>query len=225
MEIAWLAPTSEDYEALLDATTENFVLRAKDIKYCPHPDCVGVAKFNPPECRHNLEIREDVQETVGDVCTVDGEHGNDAPLTYEGVGDPAYPQSTSSVQPKTAHRFSFHCGSTDIHWPLPCQKLVERKKEVKRQVGEIAGSDGDDENYNDVAQKLWTKANTRPCPKVVADWRWQKVLIWDVNSCFSLLVFPQQCQAPIEKDDGCNHMTCRQQQEVCSFVYAFFDPR
>jgi hypothetical protein len=75
---------------LLDATTEHFVLRVKDIKYCPHPDCVGVVKFNPLECRHNLEIRDDVLETVGAVCTASGEHGNDAPLTYEGVGDPAY---------------------------------------------------------------------------------------------------------------------------------------
>jgi hypothetical protein len=169
--------TIEDYEVLLDATTEHFVLRVKDIKYCPHPDCVGVVKFNPLECRHNLEIRDDGLETVGAVCTASGEHGNDAPLTYEGVGDPAYYQSTSSVQPKTAHRFCFHCGSTDIHWPIPCQKLVEWKEEVKRQVGEVAGGDGDDENYNDVAQKLWMKANTRPCPKVVANWRCQKVFI------------------------------------------------
>jgi hypothetical protein len=34
---------------------------------------------------------------------------------------------------------------------------------------------------NDIAQKLWLKANTRPCP---------------------------ECSVPIEKNEGCNHMTC-----------------
>jgi len=38
------------------------------------------------------------------------------------------------------------------------------------------------ENPNDLANALWLAANTRPCPR---------------------------CQLPIEKDEGCNHMTCR----------------
>ena len=37
-------------------------------------------------------------------------------------------------------------------------------------------------NANDVATALWVKANTKACPK---------------------------CKTPIEKDEGCNHMTCK----------------
>ena len=49
-----------------------------------------------------------------------------------------------------------------------------------RQAGELAMDLS--ENPNDLANALWLAANTRPCPR---------------------------CQLPIEKDEGCNHMTCR----------------
>ena len=45
----------------------------------------------------------------------------------------------------------------------------------------VKDEDKDGNNVNELAQRMWIKANTRPCP---------------------------QCNIPIEKNDGCNHMTC-----------------
>jgi len=73
-----------------------------------------------------------------------------------------------------------------MHWPISCETLEKWKDAVREEVGTaVDEKNGEtasgEESFNDVAQRLWLKANTRPCP---------------------------QCNAPIEKMEGCNHMTC-----------------
>lgn len=161
IELADLAPSSNDYGALLESANADFVISAHNVRYCPHPGCTGVVKFNSPYYKESAEYHSAILETVGAVCTGDSEE-NHGPLTYEGVGDPAY--YGMKRQPKIAHRFCFSCGEA-MHWPIPCHQLEEWKEIVKEQVGDVAGAEESD-NYKDVAQKLWMKANTRPCPKV-----------------------------------------------------------
>ena len=167
MEIVELAPTTDAFEALLRTANENMVLSAKDLRYCPHPGCEGVVKFSVPSYARKYINKKgldtDLLETVGAVCTAVGDMSDDVPLTYEGVGDPHYYQSSSSVQPSTAHRFCFQCGELFTHWPVPCATLNEWNEAVKVKVGEV---EGDSEKHADVAQKLWMKTNTRSCPKV-----------------------------------------------------------
>jgi hypothetical protein len=92
------------------------------------------------------------------------------------------------MQPIKAHRFCSACGETKIHWPVPCDTLEKWKEKIEEEIGQLDEEEGGAKNSNgfdDVAQRLWMKANTRPCPK---------------------------CKCPIEKMDGCNHMTCSNRQ-------------
>ena len=60
---------------------------------------------------------------------------------------------------------------------------------MRREGGAGDGQGGEGEGKTgaeELATRIWMKANTRPCPK---------------------------CSNPIEKNDGCNHMTCR--NRVC----------
>ena len=67
-----------------------------------------------------------------------------------------------------------------MHWPVPCDKLKEWKKKMQEKIGEVE-EDETGANADELAMKMWMKANTKSCP---------------------------QCDVLIEKNDGCNHMTC-----------------
>lgn len=162
LELENLAPSSSDYAALLGSANTDFVVSAHDVRYCPHPGCAGVVKFNSPFYKESAEYHSAILETVGAACTCDSDGESRGPLTYEGVSDTAY--YGIKKQPKIAHRFCFNCGE-GMHWPIPCHQLEEWKEVVKEYVGEVVGAE-ESGNYKDVAQKLWMKANTRPCPKV-----------------------------------------------------------
>jgi ankyrin repeat protein len=164
LEVVNLSPDSDVYGRLLDAANENFVTSAEDLRFCPHPGCPGVVKFNLPSYIKAARISSEFLTIAGAVCTA--VHGNAAacPPTYEGVYDPNYFSAVSLDQPKRAHRFCFACGDSQVHWPISCKRLDEWKSTVQEEVKDVEDEDGTD--YNDVAQRLWLKANTRPCPKV-----------------------------------------------------------
>jgi hypothetical protein len=160
-ELADFAPSS-DYALLVDNSNADFVVAAYDVRYCPHPGCAGVVQFNASVFRESIEHHLTILKTVGAVCTYDTGGGHHGPLTYEGVCDTAYYGTLK--QPKLAHRFCFNCGE-GMHWPISCRQLEEWNEVVKEHVQEVSGAE-DSDDYKDVAQKLWMKANTRPCPKV-----------------------------------------------------------
>jgi len=101
-------------------------------------------------------------------------------LTYEGVKDPTYFEMRKKRPPTRAHRFCFSCGAKGGHWPASCSMMESWKDQIRKETG-TQDDDDSPEDFNDVAHKLWIKANTRSCPK---------------------------CNVPIEKNEGCNHLTC-----------------
>jgi hypothetical protein len=180
LEIVNWASSSDVYGLLIEASNENFIVNAKDLRYCPHPGCTGVSKLSLPDNVKTSGVASDLLNTVGSVCTAMRPKVFKSPVTYEGVCDPMYMDCHNTNQPPKAHRFCFACGEKGIHWPVQCERLEQWRKTIQERVQQVEGeSPGDD--YNDIAQKLWIKANTRPCPK---------------------------CTCPIQKDEGCNHMTC-----------------
>jgi len=191
-EIAELAASEETDRALLNTANEQFVVDAHDFKFCPHPGCTGVVKFHAPNFTKDTL---DILQLTGAVCTADPKQvskyatgGLDATtpaaITYEGVLDTRYHDLLSPEQPRKAHRFCFLC-SESMHWPVTCERLAKWKETVANKLNDVnAVSGGDSErcdNFDDVAQKLWMKANTRPCPK---------------------------CKAPIQKNEGENVLLC-----------------
>ena len=171
-EIEALSPTQDVHDSLIKAADETFVSKAKDMVFCPHPGCQGVVHCTRPPFAVSHQLDIDLIFFTGAVCTAVGENANndvcgtsvDARLTYEGVKDENYSATRCSTQPLAAHRFCFACGGKP-HWPVTCEVLDQWKEKIEEEVGE-EGSDGKGDNFNDVAQKLWLKANTRPCPKV-----------------------------------------------------------
>jgi hypothetical protein len=159
------------YSILEDTANETFVALDPSFRFCPHPGCGNAVRFNAPSYSKTTKlIGTGLLELVGGVCTaVYGEdhtrnmETDDDPLTYEGVRDSHY--FSVDIQPKRAHRFCFQCGEIGIHWPVACDVLQEWKEVVEKQVKDVANPEAD-EDYNDLAQKMWMKANTRPCPKV-----------------------------------------------------------
>lgn len=182
-ELQSFVPNPSVYESLLEAADENFCASSSDLKFCPHPGCEGVVRRLVPPLVSQEGFDEDIIDTAGAVCVSFPEGGSEAPLTYEGVRDERYKMTKGALQPHVAHRFCFGCGDSTIHWPVPCDTLEQWKTKVRDEISEIDEEEGGGQNGNfeDVAQKLWIKANTRPCPR---------------------------CKAPIEKQEGCNHMTC-----------------
>jgi hypothetical protein len=183
-ELVELAPTAEVHDKLLAASNDNMVVSANDLRFCPYPGCgqKGAVKINTPEDARTPKLAgTGLLELVGAVCTnvqnelpdkgvsedyVEERSTVQTVLTYEGVPDARYYDLTSFVQPKSAHRFCFQCGEQFIHWPVSCEQLSAWKTTIDEQINEVDGDAGAGSNFNDVAQKLWMKANTRPCPKV-----------------------------------------------------------
>jgi hypothetical protein len=164
-ELQSLAPAL--WESLLGAADENFVATSEDLKFCPHSGCTGVVQRLVPSFISEEGFDHDIIDISGAVCVMlpEGAEDKGAPLTYEGVRDKRYVMSKGSTQPHMAHRFCFACGAESVHWPIPCEKLEEWKKKVREEVADQDEGEGAG-NYQDVAQRLWMKANTRPCPQV-----------------------------------------------------------
>ena len=190
LDIAELALSESTRQKLQDTANEQFVADSHDFRFCPHPGCCAAVKYQEPAfAKASKKDTSAIVTLAGAVCTTihdemtffDGDaedaglqdyQQSPAAVTYEGVRDPRYYDLLSSEQPRKAHRFCFQCGESQIHWPIPCERLTEWKDAVAKQIGDVDdGFDGDlagNENFNDVAQKLWMKANTRPCPKCKA---------------------------------------------------------
>lgn len=185
VEVEVLATSPEILQSLTRAANENFIAAASELCFCPHPGCEGVVRKHAPQFLISSSLDQDIMDYVGATCTAVSKTNDDiVQLTYEGVHDDNYKMTRKAVQPIKAHRFCFVCGDTKIHWPVPCDALNQWKETIDEEVGaldnvEDTGTTGHE--FDDLAQRLWMKANTRPCPK---------------------------CKCPIEKNDGCNHMTC-----------------
>ena len=189
-EIEKLAPSPDVYESLQKAADDICVATADDLCFCPHPGCDRIVQRVLPSFVRSAKLDCNLIGLCGAVCA--GSHSStgphtsledsSCPLTYDGVPDANYQLTSNAVQPNTPHRFCFSCGSETIHWPINCEALEQWKEKIAKEVGEVDNGEEsvDGVTFNDVAQRLWMRANTRPCPK---------------------------CKAPIEKNDDCNHMT------------------
>ena len=184
-EVEALSANREIFESLFVTANENFISTANDLRFCPHPGCQGVVRKYIPHFLISKKLDQDLVDYCGATCTaVSVMDGGIEALTYEGVNDKNFTKTKNAVQPIKAHRFCYACGDTKVHWPVPCNTLEKWKERIEEEIGELGDSeDGEKvgQGFEDVAQRLWMKANTRPCPK---------------------------CKCPIEKDDGCNHMIC-----------------
>ncbi|CAJ1959325.1 unnamed protein product [Cylindrotheca closterium] len=166
-----------------EATIRHFVSSSYDFKFCNHPGCTGVVKKMPQKFFSRSGYDPDLQDYCGAVCTAGPKNrcppGSSPTLTYDGVEDSKYNSCRSKAQPQRAHRFCFKCGES-MHWPVPCDKLKDWKNKMREEIGEVEEEETG-ANADDLAMKIWMKANTKACP---------------------------QCEVLIEKNDGCNHMTC-----------------
>lgn len=184
-ELEKLVHSPDVFECLLKASDEKFVASSEDLCFCPYAGCDKVVRKLFPAFAASAKLDRSLLGLSGAVCT--GTHAameaSHCPLTYDGIPDPSYRMTKNAIQPKRPHRFCFVCGSQTIHWPIQCEDLEQWKEKIANEIAELDEGEepGAGGNFNDVAQRLWMKANTRPCPK---------------------------CKAPIEKNDGCNHMTC-----------------
>lgn len=193
-EIRALSPTPATFTMLQKTANDNFVSAASDLRFCPHPGCEGIAKATISPIMKKWGIDFEQLQFTGAVCTAVHKQGEEPqfqvcghgppPITYEGVVDLSTTRARSTTPPMNAHRFCFGCGESKHHFPVTCEVLEQWKSKMEAEVEQLK-EDGDgpegDEAYGDIAQRLWMRANTRPCPK---------------------------CKAPIEKNEGCNHMTC-----------------
>jgi len=181
---ALLEDNPEHHSRIVEAANEKFVTAAYDMRFCPHPGCNGIVRRLPQTAFNSLGPDLDLLDCLGAVCTAGSTSTSGLiTLTYEGVMDSEYNNCQSLQQPAAAHRFCFSCGE-GVHWPVPCERLEKWKEKVEEEIGDVDGNVVDPNDVSAVAQKLWLKANTRPCPR---------------------------CNVPIEKNDGCNHMTCTNQ--------------
>ncbi|KAG7345581.1 IBR/half ring-finger domain containing protein [Nitzschia inconspicua] len=184
---------SASLKRLYEASTENFVTASADFKFCPFPGCRGTVHRLLPSKFSSGRLDANILDYTGATCVaVRGSEriGDGCTLTYEGVEDLEYNNCHSTEQPPKAHRFCFACGG-GVHWPLTCERLEQWNEKIREEIGEI--TDGTDvRDYNDLAQKIWIKANTRPCPS---------------------------CHVNIEKNDGCNHMVCSNPQCLHEFCW------
>jgi hypothetical protein len=182
----------EIYDALIKAANENFVTAAGDMRFCPHPGCPGIVKRLLPAVVKNADIAPMFVGMMGAVCTsCDIDDDENIPMTHDGMRDFNYTSlSRDALQPRRAHRFCFACGVHEPHWPATCELMESWKAKVQEEVSLVG--EGKVGSYQDVAQQLWLRTNTRPCPK---------------------------CEAPIEKVEGCNHMTCKNRH--CKYEFCW----
>ena len=181
-QVADLIPSKKVKKDLTEAATSNFVVQAKDFRFCPLPGCQNVVKFVAP--KNKSADLCDILSLSGAVCCSPESHSKRKEgstfITYEGIFSEDYYNCQSGTEAVRAHRFCFRCGEAP-HWPISCQLLEQWKDTVREHIDEVGGEEDEGQTYEEVSHKLWLKANTRPCPK---------------------------CNAPIQKDEGCNHMTC-----------------
>ena len=99
------------------------------------------------------------------------------------------------VQCKMGHAWCFSCQVEHSHEPCSCSELDMWRRDVKAVTGVTLNSDREANSGKvGVADFLWLSANTKACPG---------------------------CSVSIEKDDGCNHMTCR----VCRHEFCWICAR
>ena len=178
-EVSRFSSDQKDFLQLQASSNNCLVTGSEMLRFCPHPDCGCVVKLTLPNFAKEAGLDDvGIFHLVGAVCARKGSSQQSPFLSYEGLDDPQY--FKHEAQPRRAHRFCFSCGESHAHWPLNCDSLDEWKQEVATHLREVAGEDLNDDDFNGIAQKLWMKANTRPCPK---------------------------CNVPIEKDQGCNHVS------------------
>ena len=179
-EIKTLAPSQEVHDLLQQTANDNFIASASDLRFCSHPGCSGVVKVSISAAMKRFGVDYDFLSCADAVCTaVHPENLDESkididpaevtpPVTYEGVVDLQLTDVRKKTPPTCAHRFCFGCGE-DRHFPVACDSLEEWKKKITDEVEQVT-EDGDGpesgEKYEDVAQRLWMRANTRPCPKV-----------------------------------------------------------
>ena len=174
-------PSSDVYDRLRRSAIDAFVVSAQDYTYCPYPGCADTKVIHVlyPKFANPADVG--VLRLIGGVCTnvhnVPSEssacemvRSDDVPaiFSYESVPDERHYDLLDMIQPKLAHRFCFICAEKRIHWPITCSQLQEWRTIVVEQVGErsISNESCSASNFDDVAQNIWMKVNTRPCPKV-----------------------------------------------------------
>ena len=172
IEIDELSTTPAVRENLISMENERFVQQASEFQFCPYPSCGGIVRFRAPHYLKTTGLEASLLHTVGAVCTASHSlsRPNDlACRTYEGMLDPEYLNCRSSKPLCKAHRFCFSCGNTGFHWPVACDRLAEWRKVIKSHVlqAQEGSKENSEDNFYDVAQTLWLKTNTRPCPKVI----------------------------------------------------------
>jgi len=165
------------------------------MKYCPVDNCKCIVGMTTPfefsrrwgpECVSHASavcVRAANAVVAPSYGSAAGDKRN---RTRDGVTDEG--MHRPDRQQTRPHRFCWECGGVP-HWPIPC----DMRDQWQEKVAEEVGTDADDPNasFEDVAHRLWLKANTKGCPK---------------------------CKTPIEKNEGCNHMTCsnkRCRHEFC----------
>mmetsp|Transcript_5318 Transcript_5318/g.5819 ORF Transcript_5318/g.5819 Transcript_5318/m.5819 type:complete len:1186 (-) Transcript_5318:647-4204(-) len=86
------------------------------------------------------------------------------------------------------HCFCLVCMQT-AHSPCSCGEFPSWQKLVAEETKTVNVKDGSAANGDEIANALWVAANTKRCPR---------------------------CGTAIEKDEGCNHMSCRKcRKEFC----------
>eukprot|EP01035_Chromulina_nebulosa_P018256 gene18256-23931_t len=86
------------------------------------------------------------------------------------------------------HSFCLSCG-LEAHSPCACKDWKIWVDKVKEEITAVNDGLTGSGKGDDIANALWMAANTKKCPR---------------------------CTSPIEKDEGCNHMSCRKcKHEFC----------
>lgn len=96
-----------------------------------------------------------------------------------------------TVKCAEGHLFCWSCGE-EAHWPCSCEQWAQWGREVAAMVASDGG--GDAAQTDESRNAAWIAANTKRCPR---------------------------CRKPIEKNQGCMHMTCRRQVGGCGHEFCW----